>query len=321
MTTVRTEDLPAVERFPYWLEMVLRATAPYAIKSEHADAFRADLRHMTLGAVQVSRLAQQSLEAHRTARHIRRSDPERYQLGVVLRGQVEMEQARRSVLLGPGDVVLQDTSRPFHTVTHAGEGLGAGVMVEFPHVLLPLPEKKAADLLLVRMPGRAGIGRLLARHLLQLINEPEPYGPFDAVRLGAVTLDLVSALLAHTVDDAVALPPRADRRALLAQVQAFIEENLGDPGLAPETIAAAHHLSVRSLHRLFEAHDSSVMGWIRARRLDRCRHDLADPRLRHRAIHAIARRWGFTSPPQFSRAFRAAYGVSPQDHRRQYLSQ
>lgn len=312
---VCTEDLPAAERFAYWLEMVRRATAPHDIRSAHADAFLATLRTAEMGSIQVNWLAQQSLESHRTARHIRQSDPEHYQLGVVTQGRVEMEQSRRSVVLGPGDVVLQDTSRPFHTITHPADGLGGGLMVEFPRVLLPLPEKKVTDLLTVRMPGQAGLGRLVTRHLMHLVNDPEPYGPSDAARIGAVTVDLVTALLAHVLDDSAALPQQAGRQALLAQVQTFIEEHLGDPALTPQMIATAHHLSVRSLHRLFEAHESTVTGLIRARRLDRCRHDLVDLRLRHRSIHAIATRWGFAGPSQFSRVFRNAHGLSPQDYR------
>ncbi|MGW9499321.1 helix-turn-helix domain-containing protein [Streptomyces prasinus] len=46
-----------------------------------------------------------------------------------------------------------------------------------------------------------------------------------------------------------------------------------------------------------------------------CHRDLTDPRLRSRSIRAIATRWGFVDAAHFSRAFRAAYGVSPRDHR------
>ncbi|MFC7484178.1 helix-turn-helix domain-containing protein [Luedemannella flava] len=34
------------------------------------------------------------------------------------------------------------------------------------------------------------------------------------------------------------------------------------------------------------------------------------------SVHAIAARWGFTSPPQFTRAFVARYGVPPGEYRR-----
>jgi AraC-like DNA-binding protein len=100
---------------------------------------------------------------------------------------------------------------------------------------------------------------------------------------------------------------------LLARIQGYIQQRLGDRGLSPRTIAAAHHISVRTLHRMFQGDGGgTVAAWVRARRLERCRHDLLDPRLRSWSVRAIAARWGFGDNAHFSRAFRAAYGTSPQ---------
>ncbi|WP_189145366.1 hypothetical protein [Streptomyces lacrimifluminis] len=41
--------------------------------------------------------------------------------------------------------------------------------------------------------------------------------------------------------------------------------------------AACHHISVRYLHRLFPPQGITVSAWIRQRRPERCRRDLADP--------------------------------------------
>ncbi|KAB2337046.1 helix-turn-helix transcriptional regulator, partial [Actinomadura rudentiformis] len=68
---------------------------------------------------------------------------------------------------------------------------------------------------------------------------------------------------------------------------------------------------------MFHAEGHTVAGWIRERRLEQCRRNLADPRLAARSIHAIAARWGFTSPAHFSQAFRTAYGLSPRQFRHQ----
>jgi AraC-like DNA-binding protein len=56
-----------------------------------------------------------------------------------------------------------------------------------------------------------------------------------------------------------------------------------------------------------------------AGRVERCRADLTDPRLEGMPVHAIGARWGFRSPADFSRAFRAAHGIPPGDYRRQAL--
>lgn len=111
------------------------------------------------------------------------------------------------------------------------------------------------------------------------------------------------------------VPPNTRHRALMAQIHAFIWRNLGDAQLAPDSIAAAHHISVRYLHKLFQQDGHTVAGYIRERRLERCQRDLADPRLAVRPIQAIAARWGFSSPGHFSQAFRGAYGLSPRQFR------
>ena len=109
--------------------------------------------------------------------------------------------------------------------------------------------------------------------------------------------------------------PESRRHALLTTVQAFIQEHLGDPGLSPAVIAAAHHISLRSLHQLFHDEGLTVAGWIRRRRLESCRRDLSDPALATRPVAAIAARWGFSSAGDFSRVFRAVHGLPPAEYR------
>ncbi|MGW0883984.1 helix-turn-helix domain-containing protein [Streptomyces sp. NPDC002671] len=102
---------------------------------------------------------------------------------------------------------------------------------------------------------------------------------------------------------------------LRAQINAFINRHLGDPDLRPAAIAAHHHISLRSLHALFQQEPATVAATIRHRRLERCRADLADPRMRNQPIAALAARWGLLIPAEFSRAFKAAYAMSPGEYR------
>lgn len=102
----------------------------------------------------------------------------------------------------------------------------------------------------------------------------------------------------------------------MTNVQAFIDRRLADPRLSPGTIAAAHHISLRLLHKLFEEHGTSVGRWIRDRRLERCRRDLLDPALSDVPASAIAFGWGFADAAHFTRVFREAYGHPPGEYRR-----
>jgi AraC-like DNA-binding protein len=132
-------------------------------------------------------------------------------------------------------------------------------------------------------------------------------------RIGDCLLGAMRAVL-----DAVGTNPPAGRRPLLAQITTYIDASLGDPGLTPRAIADAHYISVRQLHKLFEAERLTVSRWIRHRRLDRCRAELADPALADVPVRAIAARWGLRSASHFAHAFRLAYGCSPQEYRRSH---
>jgi len=72
----------------------------------------------------------------------------------------------------------------------------------------------------------------------------------------------------------------------------------------------------RSLYSVFEREQATVAGWIRHRRLERCRRDLLDPAQHDVPVSAVAARWGLANPAHFSRAFRAAYGLAPVEYRR-----
>ncbi|MER7417558.1 helix-turn-helix domain-containing protein [Micromonospora peucetia] len=317
-TTIDTEQVPAAERFGMWLDLVARTASPLRIRTEHAHDFAARAEIIELGPIQVVNYRYPSLEGVRTPRLARESAPEIYTLALTVNGDGAASQAGRSSVLGPEEFIFYDGSRP-HGVRHLGDDDGReparSVVAIIPHAALPLPSDRLAPLLGGRMSGTEGVGALLARFLLQVARHPEQYHAADAARLGTVGLDLASTMLGRhlTVEDTV--PTEVRRRALVTQVRAYLQQHLGDATLSPQVVADAHHVSLRTLHRLFEAEESTVASYIRELRLARCRHDLADPGLRGQPIQTIAARWGFLDKAHFSRVFRKAHGVGPQTWR------
>jgi hypothetical protein len=93
------------------------------------------------------------------------------------------------------------------------------------------------------------------------------------VRLAGNVLDLLSTVLAERLG-CFGTDPDTGHRALMSRITAFIEARLADTELCPADIAAAHHVSLRQLHKLFQASGITVAGWIRQRRLKHCAHDL-----------------------------------------------
>ncbi|MET8978772.1 helix-turn-helix domain-containing protein [Streptomyces sp. NPDC004539] len=232
------------------------------------------------------------------------------------RGELRVTQAGREAVLGPRDFTLCDDSRPF-SVRVGGQRPATAVRVRVPRAVLPPPAVRNGRLLVVRLSGREGLGALFAQFLDSATDDCASYRPADVARLGAVGLDLLIAVLAHHLDSCSQASDGSRRHALLLRIEMFIHEHLHDPSLSTHVIAAAHHISISYLHRLFQANGTTVAALIRRRRLEGARRDLTDPGLRETPVHQIAARWGFKGHAAFTRTFRATYGIAPREYRHQ----
>ncbi|MFF5180984.1 helix-turn-helix domain-containing protein [Micromonospora sp. NPDC000316] len=316
--TVDTTVLPPSERFGMWLDLVARTAVPLRIRSAHSADFAARADFIDLGPIQLIGFEYPSLAATRTRKLIRRSDPDFHILALTTGGVGTSSQDGRHSETRPGEFTFYDASRPHDVYHHASDqdrAQATSVIMRIPHSVLPLPPQRMAALYGGWMSGTEGIGALLAQFLHQISGHPEQYHAADANRLGAVGLDLATTMLGRHLVAEDEIPTEVRRRALVTQVQAYVHRHLGDPALTPQAVADAHHISLRSLHRLFEAEESTVASYIRDLRLERCRRDLTDPALRTQPVQTIGARWGFPDKAHFSRAFRAAQGMSPQAYR------
>ncbi|WP_189146925.1 helix-turn-helix domain-containing protein [Streptomyces lacrimifluminis] len=316
-TVFRSEDVAAEHRFDHWRELIGRTHAPSDMSSDYAADFWAEQRLLQLGPVTVWPGAFRPMRFRRTARMVRQSDPEFYHVSLVLGGGLGVDHAGRADTHGPQDLYVVDTSRPYDVGPPEDNCGVTGVGVELPKALVPVSPDRVGDLLARRLSAQEGVGALLAGFLTGLAQQADSLQPSDVPRLGTVALDLLLAWFAQELDTESALSPETRRHTLTAHIRAFIRRNLHDPDLAPPVIAAAHHISVSYLHRLFQQQSDgeTVAAWIRAQRLEGARRDLADPALRATPVHTIAARWGLNRPAEFSRAFRTAYGVPPTEYR------
>lgn len=322
-TVFRSEDVPAEDRFDYWRELVGRTRSSDIISAHTAD-FRAEFRLMELGPVTVWPTSFMPTRFRRSRRMVRQSDPELYHLSLLLDGGLALDHAGRTCIYGPRSLHLAESSQPYdlRPLGEAAEPVVKGIGVDFPKALLPLPPHRVRELLGRGLPGQDGLGALLTDFLVNLDRQADFLQPSDAPRLGTVVLDLLSAWFAHVLETEAALPPETRQQVMARSVQVFIRQHLHDPDLTPPVIAAAHHISVSYLHRIFQqqTQGETVAAWIRRLRLEGAHRDLADPSLRSTPIHVLATRWGMPRASDFTRAFRAAYGLSPKEYRLRALS-
>nr|MDT0657270.1 helix-turn-helix domain-containing protein [Micromonospora sp. DSM 115978] len=314
-----TQDRPPAERLDYWNELMASSVVPMQVQVDRPEQFIASLRAIGLGALTLSVYQFPSLRVTRTRRMVRASDPEIVLVNLALRGRGFIRQGHSSCVVDSGQLSPFDTSGPHDIVYTEDIGQGATALtLHIPRALLPIRPDQARRLYATCLtPEPDGIGAVLTSHLISLSRNADRLRPADATRLGGITLDLVAATFAHRLDLASTLPVDTRQQATYRQVLAFIESHLADPALTPAAIAAAHHISVRSLHRLFAADGRTVAAWIRHRRIGRCRRDLTDPRFAGHPIHAVAARWGFADNAHFTRLFTSVVGMTPLTYRRE----
>ncbi|QKW22770.1 helix-turn-helix domain-containing protein [Kitasatospora sp. NA04385] len=310
------------ERFESWRELI-SLTRECRASTPHVDDFTADLRRLELGPVTFLGTSFPSTRFRRSAAQVRGSDLSVFHITLLLDGGLGVTLPDGSGFTsGPGEFSLLDSSRPYDLRAFGSAGPGRprvrALGLDFPSALLPVPPDRLRGLL-GRRPGGSGTSRLVADFLHHLDRQADTLGPASADRLGPILVDLVSAWLAEELEASDHLSPETRGRALVQNVRAFVQRNLHDPELTPAVIAEAHHVSLSHLHRVFtEGNDGEPLAaWIRRRRLERAHRDLADPALHGTPIHVLAVRCGIPRPDDFSRAFRAAYGMSPREHRHQ----
>ncbi|MFI6932240.1 AraC family transcriptional regulator [Streptomyces sp. NPDC050287] len=232
-------------------------------------------------------------------------------LGLHTTGRATLDRRGTTEACGPDDLFLCDGTEPF-VLHQAGDFVLH--LVRIPRHALAVTDRQVRALT-DRAPFADGpVAPLLGSLLRQLAAAPGQSSG-TALRLSASIAELVALLAAAEDLDPGPKDHGREREALVRRLRAYVDAHLWDRNLTPASVAAAQHISLRYLHRLFEDQGSTVGRWIQHRRLEEARRELARPGRADITVAAVARRWGFASASHFSRSFRAAYGIAPSDWR------
>lgn len=315
VTRMRTMDLPAEQRFALWHDLTVGSHIPIAIDSDHRDDFRATIEVHDFGLVQLSRLRYPALRGERTERLIRQSDPDVLLVSHVPHGR---QLSRRDW----GESVADASNIVVHTSSQAGTVINdapiTNIVFQLPRTMLDPKGILTDRLLLAPIPATRGIGALLVHVLTDLAEHGDSHPPAVITQLTTTALDLLTAAARIVAGARFTLPDDSRTRIRQIQIHSYIRQRLADPNLTPTAVAAAHGLSMRQLHRVFQAEGTTPSAWIRRQRLEQCRRDLGDPELASRPVVAIGARWGYPDPTSFNRAFRREFGIPPGEYREQF---
>jgi AraC-like DNA-binding protein len=202
-------------------------------------------------------------------------------------------------------ILALDMDQPATIRSHEGRML----MFFVPRAMVEKAFPDAASLHGRRVEANTPLTRTLVSHLLALSERIVGLGTQEAGDSFRTTVQLLAAAFSREAGlsgDARA----AVRAAVYGQVCRHVEAHLHDPALSPESVLQSLRLSRASVYRLF-LHDGGLAAYIRARRLRMAADELV--RFPNLAVQDIAAGLGFNNASSFTRAFRRAYDIAPQE--------
>ena len=308
-----TDVVAPDQRLAYWTDMICTTYVQLECDARADADFRGSILSHRLPGLDLSVVNSRAQRVLRTPRVIARETDDYFIVSLQTQGHAVISQDGRDAVMSPGDFAIYDSTRPYVLNFDA----------DFEEIVLKLRGEQLRSLVrntesltATTVSGRAGAGHLLINMIRTLRDEVDSLMPASAA---AVASGVVNVLVAGLQS----LP--ACKQAELSSMSAYhvarikqcIDDQLHDPALTIESVAAGLGMSAGHLHRLFKNEPQSPSQYLWSRRLDACSRDLLDPRRAKTSVAEIAFGWGFNDAAHFSRAFRDRFSCSPREWRRQ----
>ncbi len=314
LETFSTAGLEPRRKLEFWNDTICASFTPNASDPLDPRNFSGRLSRTRLGDLSLAEVYSDAQIVRHSRSHVARSQLAMFFVHMMLEGESVNRQDGREARLGPGDFTLCDTTRAYEIRL---EGPNRMFVVGIPETLLRRHIACPESVVAIPMAGHSGVSGLLSHFLRDFWSRcRDDLGPSVAPRITRAILDLLASAYSG-------VPAAQSDRSSLAtahrmRIVNFIEAHLGDPDLTPMRVAAACKMTPRYLHHLFSDDAETVARYILRRRLEECSRALKLPAHRNRTVTAVAFDFGFNSPTHFGRVFRARFGATPREYRRDH---
>jgi AraC-like DNA-binding protein len=313
LETFTTAGLDPRRKIEFWNDTACASFTPIVSDPVDLRNFNGRLTRTKLGDIRLGEVYSDAQTVRHLRSHVARTQAAIFFLQMQLEGGSINRQDGREARLGPGDFTLCDTTRPYEMLF---EGANRMFVVGIPDTVLRRHLACPESVVAIPMSGSSGLSGLLSDFLRDFWARcRDDFDPIVVPRVTRAILDLMAS--AYT-----SVPQANSDRSSVAtahriRIVNYIEAHLGDPDLTPMRVAEACRMTPRYLHHLFSNESETVARYILRRRLEECSRALTLTSQRGRTVTSIAFDYGFNSPTHFGRVFRARYGVTPREYRRQ----
>lgn len=307
---------PRSDRAEHWARINHQYFGDLEVDEMDTNAIEAQLDIYNLDALKMYKIEAPSHRVRRISRVTNDSLDDSYKLMLQIKGQARLEIANRSFNLHPGDWSLYDPRVDYSVHNLDPTSL---LVVKIPRSRLDglrVPELHTCE---TPQHESAGLSAMLGC-VLKSLSEQLASLPDDS---GHAVSESILSLLTYTLArHQTNLKERTLPHAILkCRVKQFIQEHLTDTELSIDRIAAAMRCSKRYVHVVFEDENLSVDRYIWKSRLEIARVRLSSDQHASNTIAQITDACGFKSNAHFCKQFKAEYGCSPSEFRKNTSSQ
>jgi AraC-like DNA-binding protein len=310
-TIFDSRTLPASKRYRAWQDAICDIYFQVDCTPEERHDYDGLVREARFGSLILTDTVSAPQVVLRQNRHIARLDKDCYIFGLPQFGRGGLCQRDASFTMHTGAAGLFYASEPYDL---RGKAPVRAFWMEIPQHLLASRFSSGRAPVNTLLNVERGLGRIAAEFCTALAAESALLDDDARAKLGDEFLDILAAAIDAGLDREPT-GEKAVRKARLRSVKAYIDAHLREPDLTLESIARNNGISLRYLHELFTAMETSVSDWIWLRRLQQCHALLTHPEHAARSITEIAFSMGFNSSSHFSNRFREAFGLRPSDVR------
>ena len=293
-----------------WRDRVGHVIDVMASRADIRMPFSASIDRYAAGDLAFTDCRSDAMWLERSLARISRDANRMFAFHVFLEGHVDeiaIRASQRDRPIGPATIIVLDLGQPIRMRRGACRVITYFVPATVAAEVFPDAEAIHGRSISVESP----LTQLIVDHatvLSKTIGSLDAEAARSEILIGA---QLITAALGR--DAGLSGNARATQRAaMFSRARRYVQANLAEEHLSPESVVHALQLPRPSLYRLFQ-HEGGLGAYIRHLRLRHAADELV--RCPHLSVTDIAYGLGFSSPSDFTRAFRRAYDIAPQDLR------